>query len=723
MRKKLTILFSITLILGSCHKEANDGTDAPTNISIGMATGSTNRLEGTYRYRGKAASHDRLDTVSRSARLNGMLPAGTLAYLRVPNFWGLVSSPKGNALSNALKDDQHVTLVKNLRETLFKTLQQQKFEARAITNLLLYHLRAPVEIAVLPPPKNRPNDPRLIIYTRVNFKSAKVINQYMNELGREINRLRLTQPITDTAPGEIRYRGMRYKLYYDSATRDVTLIGAESIDTAEANRLKAELKKRKHPMSTLEQKIDASGKGLFAYLDLDALVSATGNSSPNIMFMRMALVVVRQVALGWGTANGKSRIKVIARMPWDFHAYTSVMGKELSLTSAGVPDLITVLAIPGPDHWRSLRTILAASPNGKEFSDFLAQTRQVLGVSVEQLLESIGPNLVMLYDKTGEYLALKIRDKKKFRSMLERIITTNKLAYRKTRQAGITIHYLKVPVPTDKDIAKDAPFPLNLHFAQKMHFYWTEEGDYIVLANVPQMLADRARYPNKLTLGDWLKQSQRQDTENAALLVSTTINGSARISYYYYLQILQTLGDLFSYPVDLTKLPSAAEMNFPLQGTYGFQIDLLRDGMSAELTFENNPLEFLMANRGLLAAAVVVGAAAIAIPAYDEHTKRVYIHAAFNAATGYKKPVEQYYQANRKYPDADAASKIAASIKHQHRRYRISIEPGTGKIIAYIRGSGKITLVPTAEKNTLKWSCVTTVRFKHVPAECRRYGQ
>ena len=723
MWKKLALLIPVLLILDSCDKNSGNDTDTPTNISIGMATGSTNRLEGTYRYRGKPASHARLDTVSRPARLNSMLPSNTLAYLRIPNVWGFLASPKGNALSNALKDNQHVTLVKNLREALFKTLQPQKIGKKKLSSLFFYHLRAPVEIAVLAPLNNKPADPLLLIHTRVNFKSTAVLNQYLNELSQEVPGLKLAQPVAATSPGEIHYQKLRYKLYYDAATRDVTLVGSRSIDTVDANRLKAGLQKHKHPMSAMEQKIDASGKGLFVYLDLDATYSALGNTVPEIGMMRMSLVFAKQVAAGWGVANGKSRIKMIARMPWDFHAYTSVMGKDLPLTSAGIPDIIAVLAIPGPGHWRSLRAMLTASPQGKSFTSLLAQTQQALGVSVEQVLESVGPNLVLLYDKTGEYLALQIRDKKKFRLMLDKLIAARKLHYKKTKQAGITIHYLKVPISADNDIAKDAPFPLNLHFAQKMHFYWAEEGDYIVLANVPQMLTDRARFPNKLTLGDWLKQSQRQDTENTALLLSTTINGSARASYYYYLQILQVLGDTFSYPVDLTKLPSAAELNFPVQGTYGFQLDLMRDGLSVELTFENNPLEFIVASRSLLAIAVVTVTAAIAIPAYTEHAKRVKISAAVNAANSYKTAVSQYYQANKKFPDAAAASKITSSPRHRHASYRIRIEPGTGKIIATIRGSGKITLVPTAGGNTLTWSCVTTIQYRLVPSQCRRYGQ
>ncbi len=92
---------------------------------------------------------------------------------------------------------------------------------------------------------------------------------------------------------------------------------------------------------------------------------------------------------------------------------------------------------------------------------------------------------------------------------------------------------------------------------------------------------------------DWLKNEQHQNSKSSLFLASTKINGSPSMIYHAYLQILNMMSDVSGGEIDLFNLPSAMDLNLPKQGTYGFQVDFSDSGFGVELTFENNPFDFM----------------------------------------------------------------------------------------------------------------------------------
>jgi hypothetical protein len=147
----------------------------------------------------------------------------------------------------------------------------------------------------------------------------------------------------------------------------------------------------------------------------------------------------------------------------------------------------------------------------------------------------------------------------------------------------------------------------------KTNIYWMEEDGYLILAAIPQLLIERQQCLKRVPIQQWLKQKQRQDVQSSLLAISTTTEITPRGLYYGYLNLLNFVADLADADIDMFALPTVAALNLPnTKGTYGLQLDFAESGLALELTFENNPLEFIGAG-GVAVAGIL---AAVAIPGF-----------------------------------------------------------------------------------------------------------
>ncbi len=128
----------------------------------------------------------------------------------------------------------------------------------------------------------------------------------------------------------------------------------------------------------------------------------------------------------------------------------------------------------------------------------------------------------------------------------------------------------------------------------------------------------------------------------------------------------------------------------------------------------------------MIVVAIIGILAAVALPAYQDYTKRAHVSEGINLAASAKTAITEYYTSQAVLPSTNALAGLPdkATIKGNAVT---SVEVGTDGVITVIFNSkvddGKtLVLVPDVTTNvgSISWSCNTgTVDDKYLPANCR----
>lgn len=151
------------------------------------------------------------------------------------------------------------------------------------------------------------------------------------------------------------------------------------------------------------------------------------------------------------------------------------------------------------------------------------------------------------------------------------------------------------------------------------HFYWTDDGDFLIFGKLPQSLAGRAAAKLDTPLAGW-HTSHHYPGAHSLLGFTATSRDAQRSSYYGYLQVLQILDDLSGGAVDLSAMPAAHTLKLPRSGAIGASLGVTADTLSLKLNYEQQPLELIGADStATTAVAMTAIVAASALPAYQEY--------------------------------------------------------------------------------------------------------
>ncbi len=603
--------------------------------------------------------------IAQPAWLRERLPEHTVAYLRIPSAWGLLSTPNGRPLDPALASEPHARIVAALREAVRKDKTLADAGLAPALTLLLGDLDAPLEIVAIDNSDMlNPASTLALFSTRLDIASVGELNARLAALGESAPLLKA--PLDAEGKGALLSGGF---VRFDATSRRVYgLIGITATPALLDQWIEQLKPTRAHRLHDIERQIDNSGQGLFGWVSLKGLTgiaSAQVPNEPGAALARDLLDKTQSLAFGWGTVDGRGRLQVRLEAPQaKVLGYLAARQYRTDIKTAGKPRWVISLTLPDAERLAAFETNLTAdfgAEAAKEYRDGVALLGQQYGIVPVEWLKLVGPELISFEDANGSYTALRVNDWPAFHRKLDELGQRFHWRRETLKVGKAEAQHLTIPgsigvnrddEPTDA--GKEAAFQA-LFARLNTHLYWIENGSWLVFGEVPQALADRAAGNLDIELGHWLKQSQGYAPEHALLGVSAVTRNAQRQIYYAYLGGLQMLGDLLGASISLADMPSAGALQLPVEGAIGLALEVTPDRVGFNVHYEQTPVEILMAGDGgaLVGVAVAGIVAAIAIPAYQDYTVRAQVTSVLAESDPLKQAMAEYYSKNKRLPQSN----------------------------------------------------------------------
>ncbi len=670
------------------------------------------------------------------ASLRQQLPENTVAYLRIPSPFGWLSAEHDGVLKPAQAHAEHqkqvAKLLEGMKNNLLPQFKALDDTAVPLLNVLFSDLRSPVELAMLLPANTPPTSAVALMRAKLNLDSLEAANAWLQSL-TQLPLLQIQQPFDAKGFAILKTDQIPLLLHYAPDTRQLHLMfGLLATLDSFSQTLAALQTLSAHPMFALEQPIDSSGQGLFAWISLEKLLPLVQAMLPpegQQNLQKAGTDKARALAFGFGSSSsqGKGRLQLVLDAPKSgYRSLLPPINNHLALGAAGEPGLLLSLNVPLHALFKNLQSFAQTEmpslqpPLQKFQQDFLAQT----GVPLDAVLSAFGDEILVFSDEVGEFAAVRLANKASFATILQTLITKFHLQHSTYKTPGALYHQLIAPLPSFDEATGDGSsvgemLALTLLKRLKSHYFWMEDGDYLVLAKVPQLLFDRTQHVNRVALKQWLYSTQKQAHEGSVLLLSANMHKMPRLMYSLYLQLLMFLGDVADTPIDMFALPAASELKLPDNGAYGINLFLGEDLSGLALTFENNPLEFLFnvygGGAGAVAAAGIL--AAVAIPAYSDYLLRSKVAEGVGLLAGMKTPAEEFFGAKGHLPTVEEAGGKSSG-KHTSRIYLL--EDGSGYAAEFYDSAlpGRILLKLDTDSST--WTCSSeNMPLSAVPTACK----
>lgn len=732
MKRISLFLLTILLGIGACSDKPETTTLAPTESE----SATTAPTKTNMRPVSPAAS----DAISKAPALRSTLPKESLAYLRIPYLWALLATPKGSVMDKAVGSEAYVSAANNIREGLSATLlADAPPQVKELLGLLAVHARSPIEIVLMAPSMHGVPMPDTLISTAVDFKDTAQLDAFLEGVFASSPMIKPLAPTDASGSGTLATAGVPVFYRFDAAAGRMYFLNGVGAQPGALDKLLGRLSQNTaHPMFPHEAAIDASGQGLFLWLDAQAsmaFLEKAGQAEQAASLRAFGGGDLNAMAFGIGTSGGMHRAKLIIDMPRaGFRTWIPETHTNITLQAAGKLDSVVMFSLPNPSDVSFIENTAVSMMGGDTFEgyrQFKQEMREELGFGIEEIFDAIGPESIWVFDEAGDYGALRIRDKAKLNKILEGLNEKYQLEREKREINGHVYYHYVIPSfePTLAESAPDSdetstPKLLDQFLNAPTHFYWREEGDYLLLGAVPQVLIDRAYIRERTDVKQWLTKEQRIDPTRALILASKRSEGVPAFMYDINLQILEFLGDLAGRPIDMFALPTAREADLPKYGAFSFQLDTSASDMALEVSFENNPAEVFFTGGGGMAAVASLGiVAAIAIPAYEDYTVRAKVAEGLLAVTPLKVKVQDVYAKKKRFAGPKQSAAIIEKIDSEILE-GTDYDPKTGTITLYFNlpqmgDLNTITLVPEIAGDQLSWSCSGTINNKWLPKSCR----
>lgn len=592
------------------------------------------------------------------------LPDDTIAYLRLPSLWGLLSAPNQRAADAMYGNPAHDQVIAQLRQALASNvITAHVVGSDSVDRVLraLSSVQAPVEIAFTAPGKMLSPSLTALVSTAFESRDAEVVATVLDALLANAG----TAPVRFDADGWADLSsplGTSAAAHFDRHSGRLSIVAGANVTRAPLQALLDGARDNgpgSHALHTLEQEIDAGGQGLLLWLDVQAgkpFMLAT--LTPETLPLRHVYNQTRAVALGWGGVNGHGRLSLRAELEnptW--MRYLPQAPRKFDLKTVGEPGSVITLALPSA---ADLERILGAI--GEDFGvearqrweAFDSNIRQESGLGLGDWLAPYGNELVLFDDAAGSFSAIRLRDRAAWTANIEQLGSRSSQHTTRTIN-GTAIHHLRAQW-TDRPDENHRPAMAGAALLQwwltlPSHLYWIEDGDWLISSAVPQPLIDRIAMKATQPVDAWLRERQGDDRSQALLSLSTRVDGVPRSIYARYLGLLAAIGDMANSPVDLFALPTARQLGLPERTGIGLQLIASDDRAGFDLNFQSTPLDGVMSGAGTYGAiAVVAIMAAIAMPAYNDYLARARISEAVAATQSLQMMMADHFAATGALP-------------------------------------------------------------------------
>ncbi len=658
------------------------------------------------------------------------LPANTLLYARIPSIWSSISY-KDDSFKYALGNSSFTQTINSIQEASGQWVAEADAQIKPFLALLAGQLNGPIEIAAV---ANGPM-PQLMITASLDYSDTDQLQSLIDSLLKaklvksEIEKMQGGTGLlmTDLGPTPYRWDGKNKRLNILVALGGANLNALDSVFNALTENTNS-------PMLANEQQMDSSKQGLYIWFNNQAAFPLYQGMTPKPMLQQMQLFGVpdmKSLALSWGVRDNKGRIKLQleAANSGLIRKMLPVNNNDLSILTAGEPNLATLLALPSAEQYSSIEQMLMQmAGDTSSYQQLKVAIVEKLGFSIEDILGAIGPELIAVSDQSGEYLAMRIRNSDSFTAILDKLsLMPGVQKQQHTINDQITT-YLKLPsIFDDKntDQMQELPyFVTDILTKVSTHLYWQIEGEYLIMADLPQVLLDRQMLLSQQPLEQWLSNTQHQDLRHSTLAISGSIDHAPRRLYYTYLNAIQALADITGAKIDPFSLPSAQQLSLSKQGTLGLQIDSSEQTMAIEFTFESTPADILLSGQGMASMAGVGILAAVALPAYRDYVLRAKTTQALYAASELKQQIADFYFKEARYPNGQEIEQIDLAAYFSDD-YSIELQGDSGVILvlfpaADITRVQTIRLTPNASEQQINWDCSSDLPLSARPQMCRR---
>lgn len=129
----------------------------------------------------------------------------------------------------------------------------------------------------------------------------------------------------------------------------------------------------------------------------------------------------------------------------------------------------------------------------------------------------------------------------------------------------------------------------------------------------------------------------------------------------------------------------------------------------------------------MIVVAIIGILASIALPAYQDYTKRAHVSEGLSLASGAKTAVAEYYSTNAAWPSNNTDAGLASASDISGTAVT-EVAVSTGGVIkakfnAKVEADKVLALKPTDNGGAIQWDCKpsagTTVNAKYLPSKCR----
>ena len=664
----------------------------------------------------------------RSDSLLQSLPANVGAYFRIPSLLGLAGVSKGNLpIDKAMATKAHQDALAKIKVAV-PNMAVIPSEFKLALDFLLAEQSGPLEIAVLTDSGSLSPISKMMIGMPVANRNAASFQKKWDQLTTQI--------------------GMPMPMQFDAKTGLVRIAAGMGATDADLSVLKAR-QPGNAKLAAANELIDQSGLGFLVWVDGNAaapmLAMAASSATPEDAAMYKAIQSIDSMAFGWGTQSG------FGRMAMDFYLkddavwadYLPKAPLSLSLKTAGEPDWVLAIAIPTLSDVPSWKRALARDFDAKALETLQTVLDYEISktLKVSDLLATFGPELVIFGDQTGDFMAMRMQDKKRYQQFLAWIKSSdsNYLFSNGIHKALVSMPKPDTKADAETAAAESPELAEQFKVLQKLSgslMFWVEEGDWLVFASTPQALRDRRALKPNVGIQPWMQNNSGTDGRHALLNLTVLTEKMAMRTWYSYLAALALISEVSDAKVDMAAIPSARELGFPKTGHTGIAVEHEKGRLSFALRYQNWPSDALMGQGGVTGVATVAILAAIALPAYQDYTVRAKISNAFMGVNEFKTAILEAYANNDKLPRAKALKPVEIDgMTLTWTGEHIVVAFTDAFEIAAVRGS-IIALAPILTDSGLNFRCgksslpagkllsddptlLTTVIDKHLPANCR----